>query len=99
MARCTHALRAPAEGTPAKALTSSQPHATTGTHDNQTVLGWYKAGCRPEEARLIARYIGAEAGQDISWAFIREAFKSVARTVVVAMQVHGGAAVRRKGGF
>uniref|UniRef100_A0A1D2ABW5 4-alpha-glucanotransferase n=2 Tax=Auxenochlorella protothecoides TaxID=3075 RepID=A0A1D2ABW5_AUXPR len=57
-----------------------------GTHDNQTVLGWYKAGCRPEEARLIARYIGAEAGQDISWAFIREAFKSVARTVVVAMQ-------------
>ncbi len=29
-----------------------------GTHDNQTVVGWWKHGAQPEEKALIRRYTG-----------------------------------------
>ena len=31
-------------------------------------------------------------GEDVAWTFIREAYKSVARTAVVTLQASGGAA-------
>lgn len=58
-----------------------------GTHDNQTTVGWWQHGATPEEKVLIKEYFGmAEEDEDISGAFMRAAFGSVARTAVVTMQ-------------
>jgi 4-alpha-glucanotransferase len=48
----------------------------TGTHDNDTVCGWYHAA--PEKARdHVRRYLGVN-GSDIAWDLIRLAYSSVA---------------------
>ncbi|KAG7674625.1 putative 4-alpha-glucanotransferase DPE1, chloroplastic/amyloplastic [Nannochloris sp. 'desiccata'] len=58
-----------------------------GTHDNQTTTGWWQHGATPEEKILIKKYLGmAESDEDISGAFMRAAFGSVAKTAVVTMQ-------------
>lgn len=57
-----------------------------GTHDNQTVIGWWRDGCQPEEADLICHYVGHDASFDPSWALMRAGFESCARTVVTLMQ-------------
>ncbi|MHC4959117.1 MAG: 4-alpha-glucanotransferase [Planctomycetota bacterium] len=55
----------------------------TGTHDNDTTVGWYrKAGADANRAR---RYAGCKA-RDIAWGLIRVAMLSVADTVVVPAQ-------------
>lgn len=58
----------------------------TGTHDNDSVLGWYHAAKR--ESRTFAReYLGADArNTDIAWAFIRGAWGSVADMAIVPLQ-------------
>ena len=48
----------------------------TGTHDNDTTLGWYQARS-PEERDLVRRYL-ARDDQDIVWHFIRLAMSSSA---------------------
>ncbi|MFO7848360.1 MAG: 4-alpha-glucanotransferase, partial [Spirochaetia bacterium] len=56
----------------------------TGTHDNDTTLGWY--GTRsPEEQDLIRRYLGC-SDEDVVWELIREVYRSVARYAVVPLQ-------------
>ena len=58
--------------------------AYTGTHDNDTVLGWYKTA--PKSERELARkYLGATA-RHLPWAMIRSLWASVANTVVAPMQ-------------
>ena len=71
----------------------------TGTHDNETMAGWY-ADVSPTDRALAEEYIGLPARQDsgtsadgtnvpdddIAWAFIRLAFQSVARTAIIPMQ-------------
>jgi 4-alpha-glucanotransferase len=57
----------------------------TGTHDNDTVVGWWKAGATEEEKRLASTYLGI--GQDgVHWAFIRAALTSVANLCVIPAQ-------------
>lgn len=56
----------------------------TGTHDNDTVLGWYQRVS--ERERDIARRYLARDGLDISWSLIREAWKSVAMFAISPMQ-------------
>ena len=66
----------------------------TGTHDNDTTAGWFAArsderagpdeALRRERANCL-KYLGA-SGREIHWAFIREAFKSVADVCVVPAQ-------------
>lgn len=59
----------------------------TGTHDNDTTKSWYAE--LPEEDRNYANeYLGKYApGWDgISWDFIRLAFSSVAKMVIIPMQ-------------
>lgn len=59
--------------------------AYTGTHDNDTVLGWWRSA--PAEARARARrYLGFEAEAEAPWAFIRAVMTSVAETAVVPVQ-------------
>ena len=56
----------------------------TGTHDNDTVRGWWQA--LPEtERRFAGSYLAAHAG-DVHWAMIRAAWTSVAATAIVPMQ-------------
>ncbi|MFN8453284.1 MAG: 4-alpha-glucanotransferase [Anaerolineae bacterium] len=56
----------------------------TGTHDNNTTLGWYRERT-PAEQDLIRRYL-ARPDDDIVWDFIRLALASVARFAIVPFQ-------------
>jgi len=64
----------------------------TGTHDNDTVAGWFAArsaasadeGMR-RERELALKYLGTD-GREIHWDFTREAFNSVADVAVVPAQ-------------
>ncbi len=68
--------------------------AYTGTHDNDTVVGWWRGGVgdstrtaaevEKEHARALA-YLGGD-GREIHWDFIRALHVSVADTVVVPLQ-------------
>ncbi|MBI2354960.1 MAG: 4-alpha-glucanotransferase [Deltaproteobacteria bacterium] len=56
----------------------------TGTHDNDTTLGWYDK-LAPERRRGVNAYIGAKGG-DIVTDMLRTAFMSVANTAIVPFQ-------------
>jgi 4-alpha-glucanotransferase len=56
----------------------------TGTHDNDTTLGWFTAASPSDRARVLA-YVGTQ-GIDIVWDMIRLAFASVADQAVVPLQ-------------
>ena len=63
---------------------SSNCVAYTGTHDNDTVLGWYDTA--PESERNYAcRYLNSD-GSDISWSMVRCIWSSVAVYAVAPMQ-------------
>lgn len=63
----------------------------TGTHDNDTVLGWYRELEKSDKA-LCDRYLNLAncQGRDIQWEFIRAAFASVADLAVIPMQDYLG---------
>lgn len=56
----------------------------TGTHDNDTTLGWYRHLGR-EDRKRVSCYMHTGAAT-VSWAFIRTALESVADYVVVPLQ-------------
>jgi len=56
----------------------------TGTHDNDTTVGWYE-GRSAEERAEIDRYAPSPE-REISWRFIRMAVASVCRWAVVPLQ-------------
>jgi 4-alpha-glucanotransferase len=56
----------------------------TGTHDNDTSLGWWAAMSEDQRAR-VRDYLGSD-GHEIHWELIRAACASVADTVVHPMQ-------------
>ncbi len=56
----------------------------TGTHDNDTTLGWFQ-NIRGEEKRLAEAYAGSDP-EGVVWAFIRTAMTSPARLCVVPLQ-------------
>lgn len=59
----------------------------TGTHDNNTIKGWYNKEVSPEEQKRICRYLGREvSGDDIHREIIRLAMMSVANMVIMPMQ-------------
>jgi 4-alpha-glucanotransferase len=56
----------------------------TGTHDNETTVGWYRNANESEQDH-VRRYT-ARDGSDISWDLIRLAHMSVANTAVIPLQ-------------
>ncbi len=62
------------------------PHSVvyTGTHDNDTTLGWYRRVGKGE--RNFARRYLARDGKDISWDLIRAAWSSVSVFAVAPLQ-------------
>jgi 4-alpha-glucanotransferase len=59
--------------------------AYTGTHDNDTTLGWYRTAGEAEHKGVHA-YIGTEPGQSPVWPLIRAVTTSVAQVAVVPAQ-------------
>jgi 4-alpha-glucanotransferase len=78
-----------------------QPHnyardtvAYTGTHDNDTVVGWWSAGAEgttrtaadvEREKRFARTYLGTD-GTEIHWVLVRWALASVAETAIAPLQ-------------
>lgn len=59
--------------------------AYTGTHDNDTALGWYQVTSTEKERDYARRYL-ARDGWDIAWDLIRLAWGSVANTAMTTAQ-------------
>ena len=57
----------------------------SGTHDNDTTVGWYQSGSSPEERAQAQTYLGLSQ-DNIAWAFIRAAWASPARLAIVPLQ-------------
>lgn len=57
----------------------------TGTHDNNTTVGWFNART-PEEQQRIIRYLGVTSDQGIHWDLIRLASASVAYRAIFPLQ-------------
>jgi len=70
--------------------------AYTGTHDNDTTVGWWTSSGEGDSTRtpeMIAeerdhtlRYLGLANGAEIHWGFIRALLASVANTVIFPVQ-------------
>jgi 4-alpha-glucanotransferase len=61
--------------------------AYTGTHDNNTTLGWWRGGATSEEMANIETYLGPLASDtDIVDAMMRTAARSVANVCIFPMQ-------------
>ncbi len=56
----------------------------TGTHDNDTTVGWYETG--PEEEKDFARRYLSVDGTDFAWDLIRAGWSSVAVFALAPMQ-------------
>ena len=57
----------------------------TGTHDNDTVLGWYEETSTERERDYARKYLGTD-GSDIAWDLIRLAWASTACTAMTTTQ-------------
>ena len=59
----------------------------TGTHDNNTIQGWYKNEASEEDKKRLAEYLGHPINiEQVHWDMIRLALSSVAETAVIPMQ-------------
>jgi 4-alpha-glucanotransferase len=59
--------------------------AYTGTHDNDTVIGWYQVTSTEGERDYARKYLAVD-GSDIAWDLIRLAWSSVANTAITTAQ-------------
>jgi len=61
--------------------------AYTGTHDNNTIRGWFQGETSPEDRKRIFRYLGREVTpEELPREFIRLLMRSAADTIVLPMQ-------------
>lgn len=59
----------------------------TGTHDNNTVRGWFETDATNEEKGLFFNYIGRTVSpENVAWEFIHMAMRSVANLIVIPVQ-------------
>ena len=57
----------------------------TGTHDNDTLLGWWASGATEYERQQVGAYLG-RCDDGVNWAMMRAASTSVASLCVVPLQ-------------
>ena len=61
--------------------------AYTGTHDNNTIRGWFEGEEAPEDKKRLLRYLGRDVPrEEIHWELIRLLMMSVANTVIFPLQ-------------
>ena len=65
-------------------LFSSLDKYDTGTHDNDTALGWFESAPK-EERKFALRYLNSD-GSDFAWDLIRGVWSSVAVCALAPMQ-------------
>lgn len=56
----------------------------TGTHDNDTIMGWTVSAC-PEDVEMAKRYMHFNGSEGFNWAMMRLALMSVADTCILMM--------------
>src|SRR5260370_629709 len=61
------------------------PMRRSGTHDNDTTVGWFHSGASDHERRNVEAYLG-RSEDGIHWAFIRAAQNSVADLALIPLQ-------------
>lgn len=59
--------------------------AYTGTHDNDTTVGWFNARS-PEEQQKVVDYLGCIDSRGIHWSLIRLTLSSIADYAIIPMQ-------------
>ncbi|KAM5577454.1 4-alpha-glucanotransferase, chloroplastic/amyloplastic [Rosa sericea] len=57
----------------------------TGTHDNDTIRGWWDVLPQEEKSNVL-KYLSINEEEGISWAMIKAALSSVAQTAIMPMQ-------------
>jgi 4-alpha-glucanotransferase len=57
----------------------------TGTHDNDTVMGWFESANK-EDVAMAIDYLALSKEEGYHWGFIRGAWSSVAETAIAPMQ-------------
>lgn len=61
--------------------------AYTGTHDNNTALGWYRQDEQKKQSRQLERYVGLPVTEEnVHLILIRLAYASVAQTAILPIQ-------------
>ncbi len=61
--------------------------AYTGTHDNNTVRGWFENDASKEEKERLFEYIGRTLPvETVAWEFICMAMRSIANTAIIPIQ-------------
>ena len=61
--------------------------ACTGTHDTNTIKGWYQQDCSEQERQNLLHYLGVKAGSEIiNWKAIRLLMQSAADMVIFPLQ-------------
>ena len=61
----------------------------TGTHDNDTTVGWYHTISRRDRS-FAKKYLNIRGTKNIEWEFIRAAISSVSDTAIIPMQDYLG---------
>ena len=61
----------------------------TGTHDNDTTLGWFNTIPRHDK-RFAKKYLNIRSNKDVVWEFIRATMASVSDTAIIPMQDYLG---------
>lgn len=57
----------------------------TGTHDNDTILGWYE-GMKEEDKEFLKQYLNVQSEKEVCFRVIVGALSSVADTAIIPMQ-------------
>ena len=57
----------------------------TGTHDNDTIIGWLTSAA-PEEVAYAKKYLHANKEEGFNWTMMRQAMASVCDTCILMMQ-------------
>jgi 4-alpha-glucanotransferase len=61
--------------------------AYTGTHDNNTIRGWFEKETSPEDRQRLFRYLGREVSpEELPKELIRLLMRSAANTVILPLQ-------------
>ncbi len=59
----------------------------TGTHDNNTIRGWFRRELSSESRKRLSKYIGRKVSEStVHWELIKLAMMSVADMVIIPMQ-------------
>jgi 4-alpha-glucanotransferase len=59
----------------------------TGTHDNNTIRGWFDTEATPEDKKRLFQYLGREVPiNELNWEMIRILMMSSANTIITPMQ-------------